>query len=92
MSSEAIRKRLVIAGKVQGVFFRDSIRRAARNEGVSGCATNRDDGAVEVVLEGPPDAVQAVVEYCGIGPVSAQVDRVDERDEPPEGLCGFEIR
>jgi len=36
--------------------------------------------------------VQAVVQYCGIGPVSAEVDRVDERDEPPEGLRGFEIR
>ena len=48
MRSEAIRKRLVIAGKVQGVFFRDSIRQAAGNEGVSGWATNRDDGAVEV--------------------------------------------
>jgi acylphosphatase len=92
MSPEAIRKRLMIEGKVQGVFFRHSIRQAARNEGVSGWATNRDDGAVEVVLEGPPDAVQAVVEYCGIGPVSAQVDHVDERAEPPEGLRGFEIR
>jgi acylphosphatase len=92
MSSEAIRKRLVIGGKVQGVFFRDSIRQAARNEGVSGWASNRDDGAVEVVLEGLPDAVQAVVEYCGIGPVSAQVECVDERDDSPEGLRGFEIR
>jgi acylphosphatase len=92
MSSEAIRTRLVIHGKVQGVFFRDSIREAARNEGVSGWATNRADGAVEVVLEGAPDAVQAVVEYCRIGPVSAQVDHVDERNEPPDGLRGFEIR
>lgn len=92
MSSEAIRTRLVIHGKVQGVFFRDSIRQAARNEGVSGWASNRDDGAVEVVLEGPPDAVQAVVEYCRIGPVSAEVDHVDEHTEPPEGLHGFAIR
>jgi len=92
MSSETIRKRLVVHGKVQGVFFRHSIREVAGNEGVSGWATNRDDGTVEVVLEGPPDAVQAVAEYCRVGPVSAQVDRVDERDETPEGLHGFEIR
>ena len=84
--------RLVIAGRVQGVFFRDSIRRAARNEGVSGWASNREDGAVEVVLEGPPAAVRTVVQYCRIGPVRARVDRVDERHEPTEGLRGFEIR
>jgi acylphosphatase len=92
MSSETIRKRLVVHGKVQGVFFRHSVREVAGSAGVSGWATNRDDGTVAVVLEGPPDAVQAVAEYCRVGPVSAQVDRVDERDETPEGLHGFEIR
>lgn len=92
MSSETIRKRLVVHGKVQGVFFRDSTREAAANEGVSGWAANRDDGAVEVVLEGPPEAVEAVAEFCRIGPVSARVDHVDEIEEPPEGLEGFRIR
>lgn len=92
MSSPTIRRRLVVYGRVQGVFFRDSVRVAAGNEGVRGWATNRDDGAVEVVLEGPHEAVAAVAEFCRIGPVSARVDHVDERDEPPEGLRGFEIR
>jgi acylphosphatase len=92
MSEPAIRRRLVVTGKVQGVFFRDSIRESARNEGVSGWATNRADGAVEVVLEGPAEAVEAVVEFCRIGPVSARVDHVEVRDETPEGLEGFEIR
>jgi acylphosphatase len=92
MSSETIRRRVVVYGRVQGVFFRDSVREAAGNEGVSGWATNRHDGAVEVVLEGAPEAVQAVVEFCRIGPVSARVDRVEEHDEAPEGLEGFQIR
>ena len=92
MGSETIRRRLVVHGSVQGVFFRDSTREAAENEGVSGWAAYRDDGAVEVVLEGPPQAVEAVAEFCRIGPVSARVDHVEEIDEAPEGLQGFRIR
>jgi acylphosphatase len=91
VSSERIRRRLVIHGRVQGVFFRDSTREAAENEGVAGWAANRDDGSVEVVLEGPPDAVESVVGYCRRGPASADVESVDETDETPEGLSGFEI-
>jgi acylphosphatase len=92
MSSDTIRRRLVVHGKVQGVFFRDSTREAARNEGVAGWATNRPDGSVEVVLEGPPGAVDLVAGYVRRGPSSARVDNVETRDEAPEGLSGFEIR
>ena len=92
MSPETIRRRLVVHGKVQGVFFRDSTREAARNEGVAGWAANRPDGSVEVVLEGPADAVESVVGYCRRGPSSAEVDAVDEHEETPEGLTGFQIR
>ncbi|HWE11865.1 MAG TPA: acylphosphatase [Solirubrobacteraceae bacterium] len=92
MSSDMVRRRLVIHGKVQGVFFRDSIRSAAEREGVAGWAANRDDGAVEVVLEGPPAAVQAVAEYCRRGPERARVESVDEREDEPDGLRRFEIR
>jgi acylphosphatase len=92
MSSDTIRRRLVVHGKVQGVFFRDATREAAENEGVAGWARNRDDGAVEVVLEGPPEAVRAVAEFCRIGPVSADVESMEECDEPPEGLDGFRTR
>jgi acylphosphatase len=84
MSSDTIRRRLVVHGKVQGVFFRDSTREAAQNEGVAGWASNRPDGSVEVVLEGPPDAVESVAGYVRRGPSSAQ--------ETPEGLTGFRIR
>ena len=92
MSADISRCRLVIHGKVQGVFFRDSVRRRATDGGVAGWALNRDDGAVEIVLEGPSDAVQAVAEYSRNGPERARVESVDEREEEPEGLSGFEIR
>ncbi len=92
MSSNRIRRRLVITGLVQGVFFRDSTRRRAEIRGVAGWAANRADGAVEVVLEGPPDAVEAVVEYCRLGPSRAEVDSVEMREEEPEGLRGFAVR
>jgi acylphosphatase len=92
MSPETIRRRLVVHGEVQGVFYRDSARHAARNEGVSGWAANRSDGTVEVVLEGPAEAVKSVVGYCRQGPSSADVQSVDEHEEAPEGLTGFQIR
>ena len=92
MPKDRIRRRLVVHGKVQGVFYRDSAREAARNEGVAGWAANRSDGSVEVVLEGPPDAVESVIGYCRRGPSSADVHSVDEREETPEGLTGFQIR
>lgn len=92
MSDKTVRRRLIVHGHVQGVFFRDSIRETASNEGISGWAANRDDGAVEVVLEGPAAAVQAVAEFCRLGPLHAEVGRVEESEESPEGLEGFEIR
>jgi acylphosphatase len=92
MSDDTIRRHLIVNGEVQGVFFRDSTREAAENEGVSGWVANRDDGAVEAVLEGSPSAVEAVVEFCRIGPVSADVSSVDVTEEEPEGLSGFQTR
>jgi acylphosphatase len=92
MSSETIRRRLVVHGKVQGVFFRDSTREAAQNEGVAGWASNRPDGSVEIVLEGPAEAVDSVAGYIRRGPSSARVDDIESYDEKPEGLSSFEIR
>ncbi len=89
---ERIRRRLVVHGQVQGVFFRDSVRERAEGAGVAGWVSNRADGAVEAVLEGPPAAVEQVVSFCQSGPRHADVDRVDVRDEDPEGLSGFDVR
>jgi acylphosphatase len=88
----SVRRRVVVRGRVQGVFFRDSTRRRAESLGVSGWACNRDDGAVEVVAEGEPDAVQALVAFVSEGPRRAEVDDVEVREEEPEGLSGFETR
>jgi acylphosphatase len=90
--SERARRRVVVRGSVQGVFFRDSCRREARSRGVAGWVTNRPDGAVEAVFEGNPDAVGALVDWCSRGPRGADVDSVDDTAEEPEGLTGFEIR
>ena len=86
-----IRRRVIVRGRVQGVFFRDSLRRLAARHGVSGSAVNRGDGAVEAVLEGEPEAVEALVEFCRHGPARARVDGVEQLDEAPEGLQGFRI-
>lgn len=90
--SEQVRRRVVVRGSVQGVFFRDSCRREASSRGVAGWVTNRRDGAVEAVLEGEPGAVSAMVEWCSHGPRGADVSSVDASTEEPEGLSGFEIR
>jgi acylphosphatase len=87
-----VRKRVRAHGRVHGVFFRDSLRRAARREGVAGWAANRPDGTVEAVLEGEADAVDRLIELCRRGPGHADVERLDVADEQPEGLAGFEIR
>ena len=90
--SEPVRRRVVVHGTVQGVFFRDSSRREAVSAGVSGWVCNRPDGTVEAVFEGDPDAVASMVEWAQQGPRGAAVERVEESEEPAEGLTGFEVR
>jgi acylphosphatase len=90
--SETVRSRVVVHGRVQGVFFRDTCRRKADERGVAGWVSNRGDGAVEAVFEGEPDAVRALVEWCGEGTGGAEVESVDETREEPEGLSGFDVR
>ncbi len=87
-----IRRRVIVRGLVQGVFFRDSVRRRASTLGVSGWIRNTGDGAVEAVFEGEPDAVSQLVAFCREGPRGARVDAVEVTDESPEGLRGFTIR
>jgi acylphosphatase len=92
VSDDRIRRRVAVRGRVQGVFFRDSVRRRAQTLGVAGWVINRSDGAVEAVFEGRPDDVQRLVEFAKTGPRHAEVDTVDVREEEPKGLSGFEIR
>jgi len=87
-----IRRRLVVYGHVQGVGFRYSVARAALTRGLAGWVANRADGTVEAVVEGEPEAVDALVRFCREGPRGAVVDRVEVEDERPEGLAGFRVR
>jgi acylphosphatase len=93
MSERDVQRRVVVRGEVQGVFFRDSTQREASTRGVAGWVRNRDDGSVEAVFEGSPDAVDAMVEWCRSGPSSADVrDMEASLEREPDGLDGFEVR
>ena len=74
------------------MFFRDTVRGRAEAAGVAGWVTNRDDGAVEAVFEGPAEAVEAMVELCRRGPGRAEVTELQVTEEDPEGLQGFQVR
>jgi acylphosphatase len=86
-----IRRRVVVRGHVQGVFFRDTARRMAESRQVGGWITNRRDGAVEAVFEGEPDAVEDMVAFAREGPRGAVVEGIEVTDEEPEGLSGFRV-
>ena len=87
-----IRRRAIVHGRVQGVFFRDTMRRMAQSRGVAGWVTNRPDGTVEAVFEGEPQDVESILNFSREGPRGAAVERVDVIEEEPEGLSGFAIR
>ncbi|MGH3010264.1 MAG: acylphosphatase [Gaiellaceae bacterium] len=87
-----MRRRVVVHGFVQGVFFRDTTRRLALERGVSGWVQNTWEGTVEAVFEGPPEAVERLVDFVRRGPSDARVVRVEVFEEPEEGLTGFSVR
>jgi acylphosphatase len=90
--SSLVRARVIVTGRVQGVWFRDSCRRDAVGRGVAGWARNRMDGSVEAVFEGPSGAVAQCVSWCRIGPPRAEVTGIEVAEAPPEGLVGFRVR
>ena len=90
-AEQPVRRRIEARGRVQGVFFRESMRRWALQRGVAGWVRNRTDGSVEAVFEGERDAVLSLVESCRLGPPDARVESLDVHDEPAEGLTGFSV-
>jgi len=86
-----VRRRVVVTGYVQGVFFRETTRRRALAAGVSGWVRNRPDGSVEAVFEGEREDVERLVAFCEKGPRGARVDWVDVAAEEPERLDGFQV-
>jgi acylphosphatase len=87
-----VRKRVVVSGRVQGVFFRESCRERAEREGVAGWVTNTPSGTVEACFEGDAAAIERLVEWCGSGPRGAHVESVSVTDEEPRGESGFSVR
>lgn len=82
---------MLVSGRVQGVFFRDTCARQARAEGVAGWVRNRADGRVEAWFEGRPQAVENLVTWCREGPPRAEVDGIEVSDEHPASLNAFRI-
>jgi acylphosphatase len=87
-----VRYRVLVSGRVQGVYFRDTCRQLALQRGVRGWVRNLPDGRVEAVFEGPTDDVQYLVDWARRGPRSAVVADVSVQTEPPEGLGAFQIK
>lgn len=90
--SVVIRRRVIVHGLVQGVWFRETTRREAERHGVAGWVRNRPDGTVEAVFEGPAEAVERLVAFAAKGPRRAIVARVEVSDEEPQALRGFDVR
>lgn len=86
-----IRRRVRVAGQVQGVGYRYSCRHQADSRRLAGWVTNRADGSVEAVFEGTRDAVESMIEWCRRGPVSAWVSHLEVTAEEPTGERGFRV-
>ena len=86
-----VRKRVIVNGRVQGVFFRDTARRMAQSRDIAGWVRNHPDGSVEAAFEGPGDAVDAMVDFAREGPRGAAVESVEVVDEQPEDLTDFRV-
>ena len=87
-----VRAHVFVAGRVQGVFFRNSTQEEADERGVDGWVRNLDDGRVEAVFEGPEDAVESLIEWCHEGSDRAEVRNVSVEYDDPEGEDGFRVR
>ena len=86
-------KKVIISGKVQGVFYRLETQKAARQAGVAGYVKNLADGSVEAVFQGPPEAVDQMVAWCHQGPPAARVDQVIDDVAPSQtDFKDFEVR
>lgn len=82
-------RHLLIHGLVQGVGYRESMRWEAERLGVSGWVRNRRDGTVEAMVDGPPEAIEAILAWARRGPPAARVTRVDVHPGRT-GFSGFE--
>ena len=86
------RRRVVVTGRVQNVWYRDSCRTEALARSVTGWVRNRSAGSVEAVFEGSPEALDQMISWCRVGPPRARVDNVEVTTEPVQNEIGFLVR
>jgi acylphosphatase len=79
----ATRARVLIFGRVQGVFFRAVTQQEAEKQGLKGWVRNVTTGEVEAIFQGPKDHVDAMIQWCHQGPPAAQVTKVQVEWETP---------
>lgn len=89
---EKTRARVVVRGRVQGVFFRAETRDVAHHLGLNGWVLNSQDGNVEAVFEGDEESVRRAVDWSRVGPPAARVESVEVVWEEPAGESGFKVR
>ena len=82
---------MVVAGDVQGVYFRAACASAARDFGVSGWVGNQPDGSVYAEFEGSAEAVEAMIGWCHTGSDRARVSQVEVTPMDPTGESGFSV-
>lgn len=87
-----LRRRFIVSGKVQGVFFREGAKSEAQRLGLTGYASNLPDGSVEIVAEGEPNSLELLGRWLKSGSARASVANVESRHEAPQGIAGFSIR
>jgi acylphosphatase len=87
--SDEIAVRVLISGRVQGVWYRGWTVDMASANGLRGWVRNRRDGRVEALLVGPKQAVDAVITACQQGPSAARVDGIERSDAADDGSVGF---
>ena len=84
-------RRFIVSGRVQGVWFRDSTRQTATGLGIAGHAINLDNGDVEVLASGTPEALRQLRNWLRQGPPLAAVSHVEEVSLPGQALSGFRV-
>lgn len=82
---------IIVTGKVQGVFYRQSTKEKAIAIGVKGMVRNENDGSVKIIATGSKEQLNALIEWCRQGPPKARVDSVNVKEEAYRNFAGFSI-
>lgn len=83
---------ILVSGKVQGVFFRESTRKEAEKLKIAGYVRNLADGRVEITAQGTHDAIEALIAWCATGPPAARVETVEVQEIQSRGMLDFRIQ